>query len=483
MMARENEGAEMDALNPEQTQALRTAGAAAHALEALNKALRALRLPSRPTRQTLAADGRKAQAVYRASEALLSAWPIKPKRDAAQAKGAWIVLGVLRQARNAFAHTYAPLIYDRLTDGRTRFLRVEDLVYRVAEAYPGLCATRKAVEIELQLMHAEKDGVEISQGDFLSHVFAHKPSGLHVLHAMLRPLPQSLELLAKFRRDGYLDLGTARVEGRGAVGTVCFHNLRYLNAEDDGTVLPLETATDLVLLDREIQVGVLRGSPVEHPKYRGRRIFSAGLNLTHVYHGKLSLMFYFTRDLGFVNKLQRGLAGDDFDPDGPETTQEKPWIGALEAFAIGGGCQILLVLDYVIAEEGSYFNLPARKEGIIPGMAPLRMPRFIGERLAQHGILFDRQFPVESPEARGIVNEVVPAHEMDVAIQRAAAKATGAGLISAGANRKAIRVAQEPRALLCEFLSLYCREQGDCHFSPALIANLERNWDAKSRRL
>ncbi len=471
----------MDGLQPEQTQALIAAGAAPAAVSALDKALKALRPPARPTRASLAADARKAQAIYRAGGALLAAWPIKPKRDAAQAKAAEIVKSTLRAARNAFARSYAPLMYDQFTAGYSRFVRAEDLVYRVAESYPGLCPNRKEVEAELQLMHAEKDGVEIPQSDFLSHVFEHKVSGDHLLHAMLRPLPQSLDLLEKFRRDGRVDLGTAHAVRRGVLGSVLFNNLRYLNAEDDSTVIPLEVATDLVLLDPEIQVGLLRGNPVQHPKYKGRRIFSAGLNLTHVYHGKLSLMFYLTRDLGFVNKLQRGLAGDAYDPEGPETTREKPWIGALEAFAIGGGCQILLVLDYVIAEEGSYFNLPARKEGIIPGMAPLRMPRFVGERAAQHGILFDKMFPVDSPEARAIVNEVVPAAQMDAAIARAVANATGAGVISAGANRKAIRVAQEPRDLLRQYLALYCREQGDCHFSPALIANLERNWDAKNR--
>jgi (3,5-dihydroxyphenyl)acetyl-CoA 1,2-dioxygenase len=222
---------------------------------------------------------------------------------------------------------------------------------------------------------------------------------------------------------------------------------------------------------------------VQHPKYAGRRIFSAGLNLTHLYHGKLSLMFYLTRDLGFVNKLQRGLAGDACDPHGPEATREKPWIAALEAFAIGGGCQLLLVMDSVIAEEGSYFDLPARKEGIIPGLAPMRLPRFVGERAAQQGILFDKRFPVESPEGRAVVNEVVPAAGMDAALERAVGAAAGAGIISAGANRKAIRVAQEPREVLRNYLALYCREQGDCHASPALIANLERHWDAKNRRL
>jgi len=472
----------MDTLNPAQRRALAAAGASPAGVKALGRAMTALRLPGRPTKESLAADGRKARAIYRAGGALLAAWPPRPKRDAAQAVAAETVKAVLRGARNAFARSYVDLLYSRATGGYRRFVRAAELVYAVADLCPGLCPTRREVEAELQLTQAEKDGVEIPQSDFLSHVFAHKPSGDHLVHAMLRPLPRSVELLARFRREGRLDLGTAHVERRGALGCVLFNNLRYLNAEDDGTVVPLETAADLVLLDPEVQVGLLRGNPVDHPKYRGRRIFSAGLNLTHLYHGRLSLMFYLTRDLGFVNKLYRGLAGDGYDPDGPEATLEKPWIGALEAFAIGGGCQILLVLDYVIAEEGAYFNLPARKEGIIPGVAPLRMPRFLGERASQHGILFDRTFPVDSPEARGLVNEVVPPGEMGAAIQRAVDLAAGAGVISAGANRKAIRVGQEPRDLFRRYMALYCREQADCHFSPALIGNLERNWDAKNRR-
>ena len=70
--------------------------------------------------------------------------------------------------------------------------------------------------------------------------------------------------------------------------------------------------------------------------------------------------------------------------------------------------------------------------------------------------------------------------EMDEAIERAVAGVTGAGLISAGANRKAMRVAQESRDLFRRYMALYCREQANCHFSPALTANLERNWRAKA---
>ena len=471
----------MEQLSQEQGQAFQAAGASPAAVRKLSRALDALRLAARPTGKTLPADARKARAVYAAGDGLLAAWPAKPRRDTVQSAGAELVRGLLRTVRNRFARAYAGPIYDRVTDGRRRFLRADELVHAVADLCPGLCPSRHEVAAERGLVLAEKEGVEIAQGDFLSHVFARRDAGDHLLHAMLRPLPESRELLERFRREGRLDLGTAHVERRGALGCVFFNNLRHLNAEDDTTVGPTETAVDLALLDPEIQAGLLRGNPVSHPKYRGRRIFSAGLNLTHLYQGKLPLLFFAIRDLGFVGKLYRGLAGEAYDPEGPEATLEKPWIAAVEGFAIGGGCQLLLVVDYVIAEAGSFFNLPARKEGIVPGVAPLRLPRFVGERAAREGILFDKTFAADSPEGRSLANEVVPAEKMDDAIARAAAAVTGGGVISAGANRKAIRLGHEPRDLFRRYMALYCRDQATCHFSPTLIQNLERNWRAAGR--
>jgi len=59
---------------------------------------------------------------------------------------------------------------------------------------------------------------------------------------------------------------------------------------------------------------------------------------------------------------------------------------------------------------------------------------------------------------------------------------TGGSVISARANRKAIRLAHEPRDLFRQYMALYCREQTTCHFiSPSLIQNLERNWRAGDR--
>jgi thioesterase DpgC len=469
-------------LNPEQAQILMTAGASSAAVKNFELALQGLRLSERITRESLSADSHSAQQIYRSGRELLATWPPKPKRDAAQAQGADQVKGILRQVRNAFTGTYVELIYRQVTQEYERPVRAEVLIWEVAELCPGLCPSHKELAGELQVPLAGKEGLEVAQSDFLSHVLGHPRAGAHLMDAMLRPLPQSLRLLERFRHDGRLDLGTVQVERRGRLGCVYFNNLPYLNAEDDSTLLPFETAVDLVLLDPGIAAGLLRGNPVAHPKYQGKRIFSAGLNLTHLYQGNLSLMFYVIRDLGVVNKLYRGLTLTPHEPGRPESTQEKTWIGALEGFAIGGGCQLLLVLDYVIAEQGSYFNLPARKEGIIPGAAPLRLPRFVGQRAAQQGILFDKTFAVDTLEARTLVNEVVDMAGMEAAIERVASEATEGGVVSAGANRKALRLAHEPPELFRQYMALYCREQAECHFSPTLVSNLERYWAARKHR-
>ncbi len=87
-----------------------------------------------------------------------------------------------------------------------------------------------------------------------------------------------------------------------------------------------------------------------------------------------------------MNKLFRGVAQPDKDPDEVAGgTIEKPWLAAIDGFAIGGGCQLLLVMDYIVAASDAYMTLPARKEGIIPGAANLRLTRFTGDRIAPPG--------------------------------------------------------------------------------------------------
>jgi thioesterase DpgC len=185
-----------------------------------------------------------------------------------------------------------------------------------------------------------------------------------------------------------------------------------------------------------------------------------------------------------VHKLLRGVASPDSVPDDVNGRgREKLWIGAIDAFAIGGHCQAVLCMDYVLAASDAFLTLPARKEGIIPGFANLRLPRFVGDRMARQAILYERRLECDSAEGRLICDEIARPDEMDAAVDRVVEGLTSAGAVSAIGNRRAIRVGQEPLDLFRRYASVYAREQAYCHFSPALIANLERNWDAKNRKI
>jgi thioesterase DpgC len=375
-------------------------------------------------------------------------------------------------------------IYDELTDGRRRLLRVSELVYAAAERYPGLVPTKAEIEAERQLPQKDKAGLEIDQGIFVAHVLARPDLGLHLLHAMSQPRAEALALIDDLRRTGCVDLGPMRVDRIGPVGHVTIQNHAFLNSEDDASTAALELAIDLVLLDDSIDIGVLRGAPATHPKHAGRRIFGSGINLTHLYYGQISLVeFMIERELGAVSKMYRGHPIGELDDGQLEQRREKPWIAAVDSFAIGGACQWLLVMDRVIAERASYFNLPARKEGIIPGCANLRLPRLVGERVSRQAIFFNRAFSADSVEGRLIADDVVAPDQMDAAIDRAAAELTSSGMISLVANRKALRVGQEPLDRFRQYMSNYAQEQAYCLYSPALIDNLERNWDARRRSL
>ncbi len=336
--------------------------------------------------------------------------------------------------RIKFMRAHADDVYAALTDNLRRPLRDEALVYAAAERFPGLTPTREQVARERELPLREKTGLEIAQGLFLSFVLASRSSGSHLVWAMLRPTEQALERLEDFRRTGV--------------------------------------------------AGVIRGAVVSHPRHAGRRVFGAGLNLTHLYHGRLDFMFFVTRDLGYVNKLFRGLSAEVHRPGEPEETTEKLWVAAVEAFAIGGACQILHTVDHVVATRGARLYLPARKEGILPGASNLRLQRSVGDRLARQAILSGLEFEAGTPNGDLLVDEVVDSDaDMDAAVERRVEALTSSGLVNAAGNRRASRVGAETLDLFREYMAMFCREQAHCHFSPALVRNLEEHWNAHERRL
>jgi thioesterase DpgC len=369
-------------------------------------------------------------------------------------------------------------VYDDLTEGRTRFIRVDALCRRAAER--GTLPSAEEMAAEARLPLKEKNGLEKAQAAFLAEILADPAAGTHLCHAMLLPHAGTPEKLSEFDRTGRFELPGARLERQGKAAMLTMRNPRYLNAEDETTLEGMEMAVDLALLDPKTEVCVLRGDFVEHPKYAGQRLFGAGINLTHLYQGRIRYLWYLIRDLGLVNKLYRGLAWPDRSPEVSST--EKIWIAAVEGFAIGGHCQILLTMDYTLAAEDAYLTLPARKEGIIPGAANLRLPRFVGDRIARQAILAERRIECASPEGRMLCDQIIPNKDMDEAIHATVEKLTGSGVVSAAGNRRAFRAGEEPLDLFRRYMAVYAREQAQCHLSPALIANLERNWNAANRR-
>jgi (3,5-dihydroxyphenyl)acetyl-CoA 1,2-dioxygenase len=347
---------------------------------------------------------------------------------------------------------------------------------------PGLVPDNEQLASENHLQQKDKDGLEIDQGIFLSHILKDAACGMHLCHAMLLPRPETAEFGRRFGEAGKIELAGATLERRGKAAHVIMRNPRFLNAEDETTIDGLEIAIDVATLDPSTDIAILRGDVVEHTKYRGRRLFSAGINLTHLYQGKIGFVWYIKRDMGLVNKLFRGVARRDASPDElVGATIEKPWVGVVEGFAIGGGCQILLALDYVLAASDAYMTLPARREGIIPGAANLRLWRFTGDRIARQAILYGRRLVCDTPEGRLICDEIAAPSEIDSALERVVDGFTSSGVVSAAGNRRAFRVAEEPLDMFRRYMAVYAREQASCHFSPALIANLERNWNAHKR--
>ncbi|HZP76790.1 MAG TPA: enoyl-CoA hydratase/isomerase family protein [Pseudolabrys sp.] len=414
--------------------------------------------------------------------ALLGQVPGKDKRNEAEQALAQTILDASRRTRSVFLRAHAPALYRRLTADLTRHVRVEALAEAAAEHVPGLTPTKAQVAAERACLQKNKDGHEIDQGLLFNHFIGDKDCGLHLCHTMLLPRAEALAQRERLAREGRVDLGTASVERRGKASIVTMNNPRYLNAEDDNTLPGVETAIDLALLDSDTSVCVLRGSRIEGGKYNGQNVFSTGINLTHLYNGKISFLWYLIRDMGFVNKMFRGLALPDLPPDEIfGDTLEKLWIAVVEKFAIGGGCQYLLATDYVLAASDSYMTLPARKEGIIPGVANLRLTRFVGDRLARQLVMYERRLDCDSPEGRLVCDDVVDPEKIEQALTDVIDRLTTSGVVSAASNRRAFRIAQEPLDLFRSYMAVYSREQAACHFSPALISNLERYWNAQQR--
>lgn len=412
--------------------------------------------------------------IAHAGESLLERLPEPPQRRVEEVAAAAALGEALATARRRFLAAHARCVYATATSDGRRRLRVETLLASAGDAFPGLQPGTALLSVERSRRLADKDGVETAQALLLGAVLALPDTGRHLVESMREPAPEAQAALAELERFEQVDLDFARVRRQGPALHVELRNPRHLNAEDDHTNRALELAVDLALLYPGVDVGVLRGSEVEHGRYRGARVFGAGLNLTRLAEGKLPYSFFPTRELGLVNKLFRGICGDD--------VIEKPWIAAVDTFAIGGGLQLLLVMDHVIAAHDAYFSLPARNEGIIPGAANLRLARFVGQREARRLVYGGDSMRPGDAAWSAVCDQTQSRHELDGAIAQAIERIVANGSVSTAANRRALRLGQEPDDAFREYMAAYVEDQARCMFAGDLAETLERRWLARGSR-
>jgi (3,5-dihydroxyphenyl)acetyl-CoA 1,2-dioxygenase len=398
-------------------------------------------------------------------ETLLAGLPAKSVRSPDQKQIADRIHDVSRQLRRLFLNFHADWLYGLLTKDRTQPLSLSELAFAAAEHCPGLVPARMRIAKERALLQAEKEGCEIDQGLFFQALLRLPDVGAHIIETALRPTPRGLDLLARFRSEGRLDLGSVLIERRDCAAHLTINNASCLNAEDNGLVDDIETAVDLALLDPDVRVGVLRGGVMTHPRYAGRRLFSAGINLKALHKGQISYVdFLLRRELGFISKLMRGVrpVGDG----GEARNTEKPWIAAVDGFAIGGGAQLLLVFDHVIAAADSYISLPAANEGIVPGFANLRLTRAVGSRIARQMILGGRKIWASEPDARLLVDQVVDPTRLDAAID---AQMPVLSAPAAIANRHMLHLTEEPTDLFVRYAAEFSLLQAERLYSSDLL--------------
>jgi enoyl-CoA hydratase len=178
-------------------------------------------------------------------------------------------------------------------------------------------------------------------------------------------------------------------ERRGAVGIVTLNRPAALNALNAALISELAAALDEFEDDKAIGAIVLTGN---------ERAFAAGADVKEM-----------------VGKSYPEIYSEDFITRGWERVAQcrKPVIAAVAGFALGGGCEIAMMCDIVIAADTARFGQPEITLGTIPGAGGTqRLTRFVGKAKAMDLCLTGRTMDAAEAERAGLVSRIVPAAEL-----------------------------------------------------------------------
>lgn len=126
------------------------------------------------------------------------------------------------------------------------------------------------------------------------------------------------------------------------------------------------------------------------------------------------------------------------------TSTRKPIIAAVAGYALGGGCELAMMCDFIIAADSAKFGQPEINLGVIPGLGGTqRLTRFIGKSKAMEMCLTGRFMDAEEAERAGLVSRVVPAKKLMEEARAAADKVAEKSMVSALVCKEAVNRAYE----------------------------------------
>ncbi|MSP47033.1 MAG: enoyl-CoA hydratase [Xanthobacteraceae bacterium] len=209
------------------------------------------------------------------------------------------------------------------------------------------------------------------------------------------------------------------VETKGRVGVIRFNRPQALNALNAALVEELNTAIEAFEADENIGCILVTGS---------EKAFAAGADIK-----EMATKSYTEVNLGDFACNQDRIA-----------RARKPVVAAVAGFALGGGCEMAMQCDIIIAADNAKFGQPEIKLGVIPGIGGTqRLTRAVGKAKAMDMILTGRMMDAAEAERSGLVARVVPAANLMEEAMKVAETIAGMGLPSVYAAKDSINRAFE----------------------------------------
>ena len=244
------------------------------------------------------------------------------------------------------------------------------------------------------------------------------------------------------------------LERDGPLARITLDRPEKLNAMNLAWVQELDAAVSRVAAEPNVRVVVVRGAG---------RAFCAGLDLDMLAHEGMPPDFYPIQERAF-----RGLEA-----------MNKITVAVLHGYCLGGGLQLAIACDIRISSTECRIGLPAINEGLVPGMAPFRLPRLIGLGPARRLILSGEVIGPEEALRLGLVDHIVPADNFEAGLTEVLQQYLAAPATAAVASKRLMR-----QAFDAPFETVYQESErllADCLASPEVDA-ARKTWIQRQAR-